>query len=1224
MSIKSFHSPPFRVPGVSRPPAAGRPLPFSPLLVLAMFLAMVLAPTCAHAQVPQINEFLAVNTKGIQDNDGSYQGWVEVYNPNLANPVNLNGYKLTDGTNVWTFPSVQVMPDDRLLVWASGKDKREPTAPLHTNFTIPAAGGTLSLQNSTGTVISSFISYPAQTADVSWGRDLSDVNLTSSAATATVGPRTQTGFYTEPTPGEANNFVGAGVAGEVEFSVPSRAFLSTETFPLTISLKIPDPDAVIRYTLSTTNSTANNSLPNATTGNYAEPLTINSTCLVRARVFKEGKLPGATTTAGYLRLAANAENFSSTMPIVVFSNFSGSTPPGDGDQASYMWVWEPAAPDNLSRFSNPPTQFNRTMIDRRGSSTLDNPKFSLNVETRRQDNDEEEDISLLGMPEHSDWVFHAPYNFDRSLLHNPLVAALSNQIGRYAVRNRMAEVFCDTNGSTLTFNNSASGDYFGVYNVFEKIRRGKDRVDIKKLEMYDNDAVNKTGGYIWKVDRVDTGDSGFSAGGQSFAYYYPKERDLEAPQRAPQRTYLSSYITSFNTALQGANYTNPDTGYAAFMDVPAAIDHHLINTWANNVDGLRLSGYWTKDREAKMYPGPIWDFDRALSSTDGRDINPKLWSGSGDATDFFNYTWWNRLFRDANFYQAYIDRWQTLRRTGAFSPASIDALIDDLNSQISAEAIARDVKRWNQTKRNWTGAYALHPVLQAGQPAEVQRLKDYLQVRADFFDTQWVAPPDTTANSGYIVPGSQVTLTGPAAGKIYYTTDGSDPRPFGGAAPAAGTVEYTGPITVTGNLRLKARVYNSAFTALTGSRNPPVVNKWSGPLDRTYTIDPPAAAGELVISEINYHPADPTPAELAVDAGFVDNDFEFIEIRNVSDHTVNLNEAAFTAGVSYTFTGAGARSLAPGGILVIADNLAAFAARYGAAVTPVGPYSGDLSNGSETVTLTSALGTVLDSVTYSDKWFPTTDGGGFSLVVKNVFPDDADKAAAWQASAVASGSPGAWDSASLVFTAGPDRDTSGSTALAGLPLVDLSAGAPVWAWSTTSGPGVVTYADADAQSTTATFPVPGLYVIRLSLTFNAITTFDELRVSMQDTPAAWIARNPGLGTLTDDFDKDGRINFAEFALNTDATVSDGSEPPVLSVENGKSVLTYLRRKPASGVIYGIEISNGLDAWRVPSSGELTELIIADDGLLETVKVTDTVSRATEPRRFLRLRMSTAP
>lgn len=1218
--MMSLHSLRSRTAGVPQFPAAGQPLPFSPILALALALTAI----SSHAQVPQINEFLSVNTKGIQDEDGSYQGWIEVYNPNLANPLSLNGYQLTDGTSVWIFPSVQVMPDARLLVWASGKDKRVITAPLHTNFTIPAAGGTLSLQNSSGTVVSSFISYPAQTADVSWGRDLSDVNLTSSAATATVGTRTQTGFYTKPTPGEANNFGGDGAGGEVEFSVPSRAFLSTETFPLTISLKTPDPDAVIRYTLSTTNSTANNSLPNAVTGVYTAPLIINSTCLVRARVFKEGKLPGATTTRGYLRLAANAENFTSTMPIVVFSNFSGNTPPGDGDQASYMWVWEPAAADNLSRFSNAPTQFNRTVIDRRGSSTLDNPKFSLNVETRRQDNDEEDDISLLGMPRHSDWVFHAPYNFDRSLLHNPLVYALSNQIGRYAVRNRMAEVFCDINGSTLTFNNSASGDYFGVYNVLEKVRRGKDRVDIKKLEMYDNDPVTKTGGYIWKVDRVDAGDSGFSAGGQSFAYYYPKERELKAPQRSPQKAYLSDYITKFNNALQGANYTNPDTGYAAWLDVPASIDHHLINTWACNVDALRLSGYWTKNREAKMFPGPIWDFDRALSSTDGRDTNPKIWKGTGDGTDFFNYTWWNRLFRDANFYQDYIDRWQALRRTGAFSPSSLNTLIDDLNSQISAEAIARDLKRWNQTKRNWTGAYALHPVPQAGQPAEVQRLKDWLQVRADFFDTQWVAQPETTANSGYIPPGSGITLTGPAAGKIFYTTDGSDPRPFGGGAPGAGAVEYTGPVTIAGSTRLKARVYNSAFTALTGANNPPIVSKWSGPLERTFTIDPPAATGELVISEINYHPADPTPAELAVNAAFGDKDFEFIEIRNISARTVSLNEAAFTAGVSYSFTGASARSLAPGEILVIASNPVGFAARYGASVIPVGPYSGDLANGSETVTLTSALGVVLDSVTYSDKWWPTSDGGGFSLVVKNVFPDDVNKAEAWQPSAVAAGSPGAWDSASLGFTAGPDQGTTGSAALAGKPLVDLSSGAPVWAWSTTAGPGVVTYADSNALATTATFPVPGLYVIRLSLTFNAVTTFDELRVSFQDTPAAWIARNPGLGTLTDDFDKDGRSNFAEFALSTDATVSNGSEPPVLSVENGKSVLTYLRRKPASGVTYAIEVSNNLDAWRVPGSGELTEVISADDGLLETVKVTDTVSQTTEPRRFLRLRMSTAP
>lgn len=55
----------------------------------------------------------------------------------------------------------------------------------------------------------------------------------------------------------------------------------------------------------------------------------------------------------------------------------------------------------------------------------------------------------------------------------------------------------------------------------------------------------------------------------------------------------------------------------------------------------------------------------------------------------------------------------------------------------------------------------------------------------------------------------------------------------------------------------------------------------------------------LRITELMYNPADPSPAEVA--AGFVDNDdFEFIELRNISGSPVDLTGVRFTNGIDYT------------------------------------------------------------------------------------------------------------------------------------------------------------------------------------------------------------------------------------------------------------------------------------------------------------------------------------
>ena len=75
-----------------------------------------------------INEFLADNKQGVQDEWGDYPDWIELYNSGNTT-VNLNGYSLTDDANTpdkWTFPAISFPPDHYLLVFASGKDLYEP------------------------------------------------------------------------------------------------------------------------------------------------------------------------------------------------------------------------------------------------------------------------------------------------------------------------------------------------------------------------------------------------------------------------------------------------------------------------------------------------------------------------------------------------------------------------------------------------------------------------------------------------------------------------------------------------------------------------------------------------------------------------------------------------------------------------------------------------------------------------------------------------------------------------------------------------------------------------------------------------------------------------------------------------------------------------------------------------------------------------------------------
>ena len=88
--------------------------------------------------------------------------------------MNLEGWYLTDNANdltKWKFPAVTLGPDAYLVVFASGKDRRDPAGELHTNFKLSGAGEYLGLVRPDGvTVVSEFSpAYPIQAPDVSYG-----------------------------------------------------------------------------------------------------------------------------------------------------------------------------------------------------------------------------------------------------------------------------------------------------------------------------------------------------------------------------------------------------------------------------------------------------------------------------------------------------------------------------------------------------------------------------------------------------------------------------------------------------------------------------------------------------------------------------------------------------------------------------------------------------------------------------------------------------------------------------------------------------------------------------------------------------------------------------------------------------------------------------------------------------------------------------------------------
>ena len=188
--------------------------------------------------------------------------------------------------------------------------------------------------------------------------------------------------------------------------------------------------------------------------------------------------------------------------------------------------------------------------------------------------------------------------------------------------------------------------------------------------------------------------------------------------------------------------------------------------------------------------------------------------------------------------------------------------------------------------------------------------------------------------------------------------------------------------------------------------------EWS-PLtkDNFASANPPL----LRVSEVHYHPSDPTAAEQL--AGYTSaGDFEFVELVNIGDAPLDLSSyqliqtqvGASTQGISFDFSAGSQPTLAAGERLLVVANRAAFAARYGSHLPVAGSFVGALSNNREQITLVQNE-RIVQQMTYDDDWYPSTDGGGPSLEIVDATAADLGRWSlreGWRPSGAADGTPG--------------------------------------------------------------------------------------------------------------------------------------------------------------------------------------------------------------------------
>lgn len=431
-----------------------------------------------------------------------------------------------------------------------------------------------------------------------------------------------------------------------------------------------------------------------------------------------------------LSMGAHAQVLlSSDLPIVLI-NTDGRTIVNEPKVAATLHII-----DNGSGKGNTPTDrpaLSSTIgIEIRGASSQALfPKKSYGFELRDSLGISSINASVLGMPAESDWVLNATYN-DKTLIRETLTYDLNRAMSPYYTpRYRYCEVILN-------------GSYAGIYILFEKIKRNKNRVNITSIKKTDIAGDALTGGYIFKIDKTEgslsrSWDSPYrGTRGQAIPIQIdrPKPEDLAEEQFQ----YVRKYVTDFEKALSGAAFEDSLTGYRNYINDDSFVDYMLMTEVCKNVDGYRLSTFFYKDRDSKgvagkITIGPIWDYNLAYGNADYCSANtflgwafdfPRICPTDGFQTPF----WWDRLLTDRAFAGKVRVKYLALRQT-VLKTERIQAHIDSV-ANVLTEARIRNFQRWPVLGLYvWPNSY-----VGKTYQDEVTYLKAWIKNRLEWMDT---------------------------------------------------------------------------------------------------------------------------------------------------------------------------------------------------------------------------------------------------------------------------------------------------------------------------------------------------------------------------------------------------------------------------------------------------------------------------------------------------------
>lgn len=589
--------------------------------------------------VVYITEVLPSNKKVLDDEDGNATDWIEIYNSS-DKPLNLKGYALSDDVKnplMWVFPDVEIGPKEYLIVFASGKDKKDTVDNLHTNFKINKSNEEVFFRDSDGKIIS-HITVNMLLEDISYG-------LSSKDSSKWV-------YYDEPTPGAANTTTEyLGIASEPVYVKPGgfyKDFVSVE-------LKALEDGAEIRYTLDGSAPTRDSVL-------YTGPINIYETTVVRAASFKDGYLQRPVTAQTFF------VNVSHTLPVVSIA----IDPKDFDDPVTGMYSKGPNASSEFPYFGanfwqdwEKPASFELYEPDgKRG--------FGMNIGfkifggwTRGYD---QKSFAIMAKNKFGGNIMNYKFldNKDLTVYKNLVLRTAGQDVNKSKLRDILnTRLIQDTGLDYMGYRQTVlyiNGKYWGIYNMREKIN--------------EHFIANNHG--IEDVDAIDILE------GQTIIKHGSRD-EYDA---------MIDFLKNNDLSIK-ENYEK----VKSLMDIQSYADFIITHMYTGNTDNGNIR-YWKERKEGAKWRWIIYDMDMSFPNVDhdtvGHLLNPK---GTG-ANNMFSTLITRKLLENSEFRQFFLERF-AYHLKNTFKAERVVSIIDELAKNIESEIPKNAERWGNPSVESW-------------------------------------------------------------------------------------------------------------------------------------------------------------------------------------------------------------------------------------------------------------------------------------------------------------------------------------------------------------------------------------------------------------------------------------------------------------------------------------------------------------------------------------------